>query len=791
MSDKGGKMYKLDQNKTPLFTTLKDVYVKRDITPFHVPGHKRGNGADPEFLEFVGKGIHDMDVTIFKMVDGLHNPKSCILEAQQLAADAYGVDHTFFAVNGTSGAIQAMVMSVVKAGEKILVPRNVHKSVQAGIILSGAEPVYMEPEIDHELEIAHGVSYKTVEDNLKEHPEVKAVLLINPTYYGVTADIKSIVNLVHSYDIPLIVDEAHGPHLHFNENLPLSAVDAGADIIAQSTHKILGALTQMSLLHVQGDLVDVKRVKAILSMLHTTSPSYPLMASLDSARRHIAVNGKELLENTIKVANYLRQEVNMIEGFYSFGNEVCGRDGIYDFDPTKVTITSKKLGLRGQELERILTEEYNIQVELSDFYNVLAIITIGDTFESVDKLIAALKDISVKYTGRNEALNNLKPALPIKVEQVLIPREAFYSDKIVEKFEDSVGRISGEYIMAYPPGIPIIYPGERITKEIIDYIKALMLDGLDVQGMDDPTLNEIKIIDEEDAMYIYVEKMKNRLLGTPLNLGADVSGIDFGLETLLHDYPDTFAELDIVPIQKEIEDFTNKSMKYKNSILKTCEKLAEKVHETILEGYRPITIGGDHSLALGTISGVSKAKGNNIGVIWVDAHGDMNTKDTTITGNVHGMPLALLQGYGDKDLVNCYFDGPKIKSENVVLFGVRDLDPLEAQFIKDKKIKVLSYNYIEEIGLQAALEEVKDYLKVDELHISFDLDVISPDVAPGVSVPVEQGFNMEDTTRIFSFLLKEFFISSVDIVEFNPIYDKGGVTAEHVVEIVEFIKNPD
>ena len=242
-------MATLDQNLTPLFTVLKDVYVKRNIVPFHVPGHKQGHGVDEEFLEFMGTNPFKIDVTIFKMVDGLHHPKSCIKEAQELAADAYGVKKSFFAVNGTSGAIQAMILSVVKSGEKILVPRNVHKSVSAGIILSGAVPVYMNPEIDDELGIAHGVRPSTVEKMLEQHSDIKAVLIINPTYYGVATDIQKIANIVHSYDIPLIVDEAHGPHLHFHEDLPLSAVDAGADICCQSTHKILGAMTQMSLQH--------------------------------------------------------------------------------------------------------------------------------------------------------------------------------------------------------------------------------------------------------------------------------------------------------------------------------------------------------------------------------------------------------------------------------------------------------------------------------------------------------------------------------------------------------------
>ena len=456
-------MSKLDQSKTPLFSVLKDVYAGRDILPFHVPGHKRGKGVDKEFYDFMGNGPFSIDVTIFKMVDGLHQPKSCIKEAQELAADAYGVKQSFFAVNGTSGAIQAMIMSVIKAGEKILVPRNVHKSVSAGIILSGSEPIYMNPEVDEELGIAHGVRPQTVENMLKQHPDIKAVLIINPTYYGVATDIKKIADIVHSYDIPLIVDEAHGPHLHFHDDLPISAVDCGADICTQSTHKIIGAMTQMSLLHVNSDRVDVNRVKQILSLLHTTSPSYPLMASLDCARRQIATEGKELLDKAIKLAKRFRTEVNRIPGMSCFGEEIVGREGVFAFDPTKITITAKELGLTGAELETILTEDYNIQMELSDFYNVLGLITIGDTDESVDKLINALKDISEKYYGKGNKLKREFLKMPPIPEQVLNPREAFYSEKNKVLFSESEGKICGEMIMAYPPGIPVITPGERIS----------------------------------------------------------------------------------------------------------------------------------------------------------------------------------------------------------------------------------------------------------------------------------------------------------------------------------------
>lgn len=552
-------MSKLDQNKTPLFTVLKDEYVRRNILPFHVPGHKRGKGVDKEFFNFMGEAPFSIDVTIFKMVDGLHHPKSCIKEAQELLADAYGVKHSFFAVNGTSGAIQAMIMSVIKAGEKILVPRNVHKSVSAGIILSGSEPVYMNPEIDENLGIALGVKPQTVENMLKQDPDIAAVLIINPTYYGVATDIKKIADIVHSYDIPLIIDEAHGPHLHFHDELPISAVDAGADICTQSTHKILGAMTQMSVIHVNSDRVNVEKVKQILSLLHTTSPSYPLMASLDCARRQIATQGQELLTRTIELAKYFRREANRIPGIYCFGEELIGKDGFFAFDPTKITISAKELGLKGGELESLLVDDYNIQMELSDYYNTLGLITIGDTEESVNKLLDALRDISRRFFGKGKKLEKNIIKLPETPELVLMPREAFYSEKNKVPFKESVGKISGEMIMAYPPGIPIIIAGERISQDIIDYIEELKEADLHIQGMEDPELETINVIEEEDAIYLYTEKMKNILIGVQTNLGVNKTGTEFGPDDLIQAYPDTFDEMELISVERQKEDFNDKN----------------------------------------------------------------------------------------------------------------------------------------------------------------------------------------------------------------------------------------
>lgn len=496
-------MYKLNQNETPLFDALME-YVNRDTLPFHVPGHKKGVGVDEEFRNFMGENPFKIDVTVFKLVDSYHHPTGPIKKAQELAADAYGSDACFFSVHGTSGAIQAMILSVVGAGDKIVVPRNVHKSITGGIILAGAIPVYMQPELDKKLGIANGVAPETVRETLEANPDAKAVLIINPTYYGVSTDIKQIADIVHEYDIPLIVDEAHGPHLNFNKKLPMSAMEAGADICAQSTHKIIGAMTQGSLLQVNAKRINVNRVKQVINLMHTTSPSYILMASLDTARRQIALNGEELLDKTIELSNYIRREVNKIPGFYCFGEEILGKAGAYAFDPTKITITCRDLGITGYDLDMILSNKYHIQMELSDLYSVLIVGSFGDTPEGMERLLSALREISDDYYGKGTPKADFLDIPPIP-EQIQIPNEAFNSVKTPVRIKDSVGMISGEFLMAYPPGIPVLCPGEKITKEIVDYVQNLKDAGLYVQGTEDPEVEYILVVKEEDAVFINVE----------------------------------------------------------------------------------------------------------------------------------------------------------------------------------------------------------------------------------------------------------------------------------------------
>ncbi|NBI29033.1 aminotransferase class I/II-fold pyridoxal phosphate-dependent enzyme [Chengkuizengella marina] len=486
------------QHRTPLFTSLVKHAQKKPYQ-FHIPGHKTGEGMDEEFKDFIGNNALSIDLINIAPLDDLHQPTGIIQEAQQLAAEAFGADYTFFSVQGTSGAIMTMIMSVCGHGDKIIVPRNVHKSILSAIIFAGAKPVFIYPTMDEKLGIAHGITTQAVQRALEIHPDAKAVLVINPTYFGIAANLKEIVNIAHSYAIPVLVDEAHGVHIHFHDKLPLSAMQAGADMAATSVHKLGGSLTQSSVLNVKEGLVDAKRVQSIMSMLTTTSTSYILLASLDTARKNLAMNGAQMAEFSLSLADYARKQINEIKGFYCFGEEILGSEATYDYDPTKLTIHLQGIKLSGYEVENILRDKYNIEVELSDMYNILCIITPGDTIEKINWLIESLRHLSVKHYNQNE-LKNLFVKTPEIPQLSLSPRDAFYADTEVIPFQESVGRIIAEFIMVYPPGIPILLPGEIVTQENIDYINEHLEVGLPIQGPEDKTIKHVKVIVETSAI---------------------------------------------------------------------------------------------------------------------------------------------------------------------------------------------------------------------------------------------------------------------------------------------------
>jgi arginine/lysine/ornithine decarboxylase len=488
----------LSQYKTPLFSGLL-AHAKKDPVQFHIPGHKKGAGIDPEFRDYIGDNALAIDLINIGPLDDLHQPKGIIKEAQDLAAEAFGADRTFFSVQGTSGAIMTMVMAVCGPGDKIIVPRNVHKSVMSAIVFSGATPIFIHPEIDENLGISHGITTESVSKALELHPDAKGVLVINPTYFGVSADLKRIVEIAHSYNVPVLVDEAHGVHIHFHDELPLSAMQAGADLAATSVHKLGGSMTQSSILNMKGNLVSAKRVQSILSMLTTTSTSYLLLASLDVARKRLATEGKELIQKTIDLAQSIRRRINEIDRLYCVGEEILETKAAHDYDPTKLIISVKELGMNGFDVENWLREHHNIEVEMSDLYNILCIVTPGDSEREADILVTALAELASERKGNTEKLETqvLLPDIPVLS---LTPRDAFYADTELVPFDESEGRIIAEFIMVYPPGIPIFIPGEIITGENLRYIKTNMEAGLPVQGPEDYDFKYLRVIEEHKAI---------------------------------------------------------------------------------------------------------------------------------------------------------------------------------------------------------------------------------------------------------------------------------------------------
>lgn len=478
----------LEQEKAPIYEALKKYRNKR-IVPFDVPGHKMGRG-NPELTEFLGKDCMTVDVNSSKPLDNLCHPVSVIKEAEQIAAEAFKAKNAFFIVNGTTAAVQAMVMSVCKAGDKIIMPRNVHRSAINALILGGAVPVYVNPGVNKNLGIPLGMSLENIRKAIEENPDAKAVFVNNPTYYGICSDIKAIAELAHQHGMYLLADEAHGTHFYFGENMPVAGMHAGADLAAVSMHKSGGSLTQSSFL-LTGDRINEGHVRQIINLMQTTSGSYLLMSSLDISRRNLALRGKEIFRKVQKYANYMRKEINEIGGYYAFSKELCDGGAFYDFDVTKLSVHTRDIGLAGIEVYDLLRDSYGIQIEFGDIGNILAYVSIGDRELDLERLIGALNDIKRLYSKDKTGMLDHEYINPIVK---MSPQQAFYGEKEQIELKASNGKISGEFVMCYPPGIPILAPGEQITQEILDYIDYAKEKGCFLTGTEDLGINKINIV---------------------------------------------------------------------------------------------------------------------------------------------------------------------------------------------------------------------------------------------------------------------------------------------------------
>ncbi|SHJ07640.1 Arginine/lysine/ornithine decarboxylase [Anaerovibrio lipolyticus DSM 3074] len=476
------------QDRAPILEALEKMKRAR-LVPFDVPGHKRGRG-NPELTEFLGEQCLSVDVNSMKMLDNLCHPVSVIKDAERLAADAFGAAHAFFMVGGTTSAVQAMVMTACKRGDKIIIPRNVHRSAINAMILCGAVPVYVNPQMDSMLGISLGMSVADVEQAIRENPDAKAVFVNNPTYYGICSDIKSIAKLAHDNGMLLLADEAHGSHLYFSDKLPVAAMHADADMAALSMHKSGGSLTQSSMLLI-GNRVPEGYVHQIINLTQTTSASYLLLASLDVSRRNMALRGTEMIDKIIDQVEYARDEINTIGDYYAYSKELINGDSIFDFDITKLSVYTRSIGLAGIEVYDILRDEYDIQTEFGDIANLLAYVSVGDRLKDIERLVSALAEIRRNYrqTGRK-----MLKAEYINPQVICGPQEAFYSEKESLPIDQTVGRVCSEFVMCYPPGIPILAPGEKITEEILQYIRYAKKKGCSMTGPEDMNIRFLNVM---------------------------------------------------------------------------------------------------------------------------------------------------------------------------------------------------------------------------------------------------------------------------------------------------------
>ena len=481
-------MNHLDQSRAPIYEALEN-FRKMRVVPFDVPGHKRGRG-NPELVALLGEKCVGMDVNSMKPLDNLCHPVSVIKEAEELTAQAFGAAHAFLMVGGTTSAVQAMVLSVAKRGEKIILPRNVHRSVMGAMVLCGAVPVYVNPECDSRLGIPLGMKVSEVKKAILANPDAKAILVNNPTYYGICSDLKEIVKLAHEHGMLCLADEAHGTHFYFGENLPVSAMAAGADMAAVSMHKSGGSLTQSSLLLLNKSM-NAEKVRQIINLTQTTSASYLLLSSLDISRRNLALRGEESFEKVAGMAQYAREEINEIGGYYAYGMDLINGTSVFDFDVTKLSIYTLGNGLAGIEVYDLLRDEYDIQIEFGDICNILAYISIGDRLQDIERLVGALADIERLYKKDSTGMLSGEYIAPAVVAS---PQQAFYAEKESLPMEQAAGRISGEFVMCYPPGIPILAPGEMVTQEIVEYILYARDKGCSMQGMEDPKVEHLQVL---------------------------------------------------------------------------------------------------------------------------------------------------------------------------------------------------------------------------------------------------------------------------------------------------------
>lgn len=483
----------LDHRRAPLVEGIRR-FREHSIVPFSTPGHKRGQSVDDEFRSLLGLGAFASDIPLGGGIDDTHFRDDSLARAEHLGADLWGADRSFYLVNGSSAGNHAFLLATLRPGDEVIVARDLHKSLLVALILTGARPVYIAPRLHPELNVGLGIAAADIDAALQAHPQARLVALVSPSYCGVPSDVGAIADVVHRRGVPVFVDEAWGPHFHLHPDLPPSAMSSGADGSVISTHKVLGSLTQAAILHVQGARVDQGRVAAAVGMMQTTSPAATILASIDGCRRQMALHGRELLDQAIALAHDARARLQALPGIDVLD---AGRLGLSLLDPTKLVIDVHRLGLTGFEAEAILRQRFGVQPEMSDLVGLVCLITVGDTVETVERLVAAVTVLATERpaaSGEAGMHARSSGAVIAPGVQALSPREAFFAPARAVPPAAAIGEVSAELVIPYPPGIPVLAPGEVISADKIAYLRDAAAHDMYLSGPADPTLQTVRIV---------------------------------------------------------------------------------------------------------------------------------------------------------------------------------------------------------------------------------------------------------------------------------------------------------
>ncbi|MGW3021235.1 aminotransferase class I/II-fold pyridoxal phosphate-dependent enzyme [Streptomyces longwoodensis] len=483
----------MDHSRVPVLEALQEFRRRGDVV-YGPPGHKQGLGVDPRVLDIVGEGVFASDVLSLNGLDDRRESQGVLTRAEELMADAVGAERAFFSTCGSSLSVKTAMLAVAGPGEKLLVSRNAHKSVIAGVIVNGVHPVWVHPKFDGERHLAHPPEPDDVRRALREHPDVKGMLLITPTDWGSCADVRGIAAVCHDHGIPLIVDEAWGAHLPFHPDLPAWGMDAEADLVVTSVHKMGGAVEQSSVFHLQGDRISPGVLKQREDLLGTTSSSSLVYATLDGWRRHMVQQGHGLLDAALQRAGRVRKAVTALPGLRLMGQEVVEEGLTAELDLLKITIDVRELGISGMQAAEWLRAHCHVDVGSSDTCRISAQITHADDDRTENLLVESLQRLVEQAdTLEKRPAVRLPEPRALQLEQAMLPRDAFFASAEHVLADRAVGRVAAETISPYPPGGPVVAPGEIVTREVVDYLTSGVAAGMLIPDASDPTAETLRV----------------------------------------------------------------------------------------------------------------------------------------------------------------------------------------------------------------------------------------------------------------------------------------------------------